>query len=165
MGYSHYFEFNTSNQNFDKIRKQFVKVTREIRRLYNNVRKKVVIRGGDGIGLPIINESSVWFNGDSKKEEDAETFLIDLFNLKGEPRFETRSLPRSTRFESVKTNEAPYDLLVCLSLLAFSNGFSSNEFSFDTDGDMEQWNDIIKLYQSITKKTVRKDIINKIMKN
>jgi len=87
-----------------------------------------IIRGGLGEGTPMINESQVWFNGDNKNGMSHETFDIKWFPSGGEVK------------GFCKTARKPYDILVCVSLLAFKHAFNDSDvFRFSSDGDNSEW--------------------------
>ena len=94
------------------------------------------IKGGLGEGTPMINESQIWFNGDEKKDMDHETFGI-IWNKNGQ--------------DFCKTNRKPYDLLVCVTLLAMRDSFKgTGAFTFSSDGDNSDWETAKDLYTRIT---------------
>lgn len=102
-------------------------------------KKYCVIRGGLGVGTPMINESQVWFNGDKKTGMSHETFNVQWFPSGGEVK------------GFCKTARKPYDLLVCVSLLAFKHAFDNPDvFTFSSDGDNEDWEDAKDLFTQIT---------------
>jgi hypothetical protein len=98
-----------------------------------------IIRGGLGEGSPMINESEVWFNGDEKTGMSHETFGIRWFPSGGEVK------------GFCKTARKPYDILVCVSLLAFKHAFDNPDvFSFSSDGDNSDWKEAKDLFTRIT---------------
>lgn len=102
-------------------------------------RKYCIIRGGFGEGTPMINESQVWFNGDEKTGMSHETFNIQWFPSGGSAK------------DFCKTARKPYDLLVCVSLLAFNHAIDNPDvFSFSSDGDNADWEDAKDLFTYIT---------------
>ena len=153
MGYTHYWKYNPNKiENTEEVRKMFrvttnvVKVAKGIISrnpfihkgqaggYYDDVPCK--IKGGLGEGTPIINESEIWFNGDSKKQMDHETFGIK-WNI-GENGF-------------CKTARKPYDILVCVALIAMNQSFKgTGAFSFSSDGDNMDWETAKDLYTRIT---------------
>lgn len=87
----------------------------------------------------MINESQVWFNGDEKKGLDHETFDIKWYPSGGEVN------------DFCKTARKPYDLLVCVSLLAFKKTFDNPDvFTISSDGDNSDWVVAKDLYTIIT---------------
>ena len=156
MGYSHYWTYNPNAiENTEELRKKFrvvvnvVKVAKGIisRKpfshkgqaggYYDDVPCK--IKGGLGKGTPMINESEIWFNGDSKNGMDHETFGIKWYPEGGIDK------------GFCKTNRKPYDLLVCVTLLAMRDSFKgTGAFIFSSDGDNSEWETAKDLYTSIT---------------
>jgi len=87
----------------------------------------------------MINESEVWFNGDEKTGMSHETFDIKWFPSGGEEK------------GFCKTARKPYDLLVCVSLLAFKHAFDNPVvFRFSSDGDNAEWEEAKDLFTRIT---------------
>jgi hypothetical protein len=134
----------------EKLRQTFKKASEEIETLYKNLPlfrksgyytdKSIIIKGGLGEGMPIINETEIWFNGESKLYMDHETFCV---SWKGD-----------RDFNFCKTAQKPYDLLVCLSLLSLLNHFGSEIFQLSSDGDAEEWQEAVDLYNDVTGKGV-----------
>ena len=157
MGYTHYWTYKPNQiKDTEELRKKFlvarnvIKVARGIISrnpfihrgqaggYYDNVPCK--IKGGLGEGRPMINESQVWFNGDGKTDMDHETFSIKWYD---------DSNPNGSGF--CKTNRKPYDLLVCVSLLAFQHAFNDYKvFHFSSDGDNSEWEMAKNLFTRIT---------------
>jgi hypothetical protein len=142
MGYTHFWTYNPNEiLNTEELREKFRKEVAIIDKAHKIIKKKkyCVIHGGLGQGTPMINESQVWFNGDEKKGLDHETFDIKWFPSGGSAK------------DFCKTARKPYDLLVCVSLLAFKHAFDNPDvFSFSSDGDNEDWEDAKDLYMDIT---------------
>jgi hypothetical protein len=146
MGYTHYWRFHRDKMKTEKLRQTFKKVSEEIQELYKNLSLipktgyhtdyPIIIKGGLGEGEPIINESEIWFNGDGELGNDHETFSINWTD--------------SSAFGFCKTARKPYDLLVCMSLLSFTEHFPSHVFTLSSDGDAEEWQDAVDLYNKIT---------------
>lgn len=151
MGYTHYFHFTPSNGDEQKVRKSFAKAARELMQIYKNLSPysesaggyyndvPLIIRGGQGEGEPIINESEIWFNGDG--EYAHETFGI---------------YAGQETDDFCKTARKPYDLLVCCAILALANNLPQKVFSFGSDGKLEDWQPAIDLYTTITKRKPKK---------
>lgn len=142
MGYAHYWRFHRDKMTTEDIRNTFKAVAEEIQDIINNQipQSKEVLRGGLGEGEPIINETEVWFNGDEELGNDHETFCINWKDT--EP------------FGFCKTARKPYDLFVCLSLLSFTEHFPSHVFTLSSDGDAEEWQEAVDLYNEFTGKNV-----------
>jgi hypothetical protein len=134
----------------EKLRNTFKKVSEEIQELYKNLSLfpktgyhtdyPISIKGGLGEGEPIFNETEIWFNGDEKLGNDYETFSINWKDMEA--------------FGFCKTARKPYDLFVCLSLLSFTEHFPSDVFTLSSDGDAEEWQDAVDLYNKITGKEI-----------
>jgi len=157
MGYTHYWTYQPNNMlDTEKLRRSFRVAVSIIERAHKKIRKNrfihegqaggfykgvpCTIRGGLGEGSPMINESEVWFNGDAKTGTDHETFGIRWYPSGGEVK------------GFCKTARKPYDILVCVSLLAFKHAFFNDPdvFSFSSDGDNSDWEDARNLYMDIT---------------
>ena len=142
MGYTHYWTYNPNEiLNTEELRRKFRVAVQTIDQAHKIIKKRkyCVIRGGLGEGTPMINESQVWFNGDEKKGMDHETFDIKWFPSGGSVN------------GFCKTARKPYDILVCVSLLAFKHAFDNPDvFTFSSDGDNEDWEDAKNLYTDIT---------------
>lgn len=119
MGYTHYWHFagKIAPKELKDGETRFANAVKLIKVLRKEVEKRgVELAGGLGDGEPKINNSLVWFNG---KDKDAhETFRISIED--GESDF-------------CKTNRKPYDVMVCLCLLAFKDAFGE-DFSYTSDG-------------------------------
>ena len=145
MGYTNYWTYQPNKiENSEELRKRFLQAVCWIDQAHKMIKKDkfihkgqaggyyddkpCIIRGGLGEGKPMINESEVWFNGDAKTEMDHETFDIKWYPDGG--------------FDKgfCKTARKPYDLLVCVSLLAMNEAFKGTEaFNFSSDGDNSEW--------------------------
>lgn len=156
MEYTHYWTYNPKAiKDTEELRKKFL-VARNVIKVakgiisrnpfihkgqaggyYDDVPCK--IKGGLGKGTPMINESQIWFNGDEKIGMDHETFDIKWYPEGGSVK------------DFCKTNRKPYDLLVCVSLLAFKHAFNdTNVFTFSSDGDNWDWAEAKDLFTRIT---------------
>ena len=150
MGYTHYWSFHRDNMKTEKLRQTFKKATDEMLELYKNLPlfpktgyytdRSILIKGGLGEGMPIINETEVWFNGESKLDMDHETFSINWKDEKA--------------FDFCKTARKPYDLLVCLCLLSLLNHYGSEIFQLSSDGDASEWQEAVDLYNEVTGKGI-----------
>ena len=158
MGYTNYWTYNPNEiLNTEELRRKFRKAVAIIKEAHKAIKKDkyihvnlkqsngyyddnhCIIRGGLGKGLPIINESQVWFNGDEKTGMDHETFDIKWFPSGGSVN------------GFCKTARKPYDILVCVSLLAFKHAFDNPDvFSFSSDGDNEEWETAKNLFTRVT---------------
>lgn len=157
MGYSHFWTYNPNAiKDTEELRKKFLNAVFLIKKAYKEIKKNkkfihkgqaggfydnqpCVIRGGLGKGLPMINESQIWFNGDEKTGMDHETFSIKWYPEGGIAK------------DFCKTARKPYDILVCFSLLAFKHSFNDYKvFHFSSDGDNADWEEAKDLYARIT---------------
>ena len=119
MSYSHYWEFkgHIAPKDLEDGENKFARAAELIRKAYNKVTEMgIEIADGMGEGEPTISDSEVYFNG--KGDESYETFAIR--DDDGE-------------WNCCKTARRPYDLLVCVSLLAFKEAFG-DDFSYKSDG-------------------------------
>jgi len=156
MGYTHYWTYNPNKiDNTEELRKKFLQAVCWIDRAHKEIKKNkkfihagqaggfydeqpCIIRGGLGEGKPMINESQIWFNGDAKTGMDHETFGI-------------RWCGNEREHDFCKTARKPYDLLVCVSLLAMQQAFKGTEaFTFSSDGDNAEWEEAKDLFIRIT---------------
>lgn len=114
MGYTHRFQFKCKNINKEKFAegvKLFKKCIKDL--------PKDLLHDGWGEGEPIITDTEVVFNGDASKGLDHEGFALTADN--------------SIEWDFCKTARKPYDIAVCLCLLAFKKVFG-DEFSYSSDG-------------------------------
>ena len=123
MGYTHYFKFK-DHKNIDK--DKFAVASGIANCFYNKIKGFVDIAGGDGTGTPVFNENEVYFNGAG--EDGCETFYIDR-----EGKFMEFCFGKAF----CKTCRNPYDILVCLTLLAFKFAFG-DDFTYTSDGNTRE---------------------------
>jgi hypothetical protein len=141
MGYTHYWRFHRDKMTTEDIRNTFKAVSEEFQDIINKLpQSKKIIRGGLGEGEPIINETEIWFNGDEELGNDHETFSVNWKDTEA--------------FGFCKTARKPYDLFVCLCLISFIEHYPSDIFTLSSDGDAEEWQDAVDLYNKITRKNV-----------
>ncbi len=93
------------------------------------------IKGGNGEGRPVVDNSDIVFNGDASKGEDHETFLLSKVN---------------SGFQFCKTARKPYDRYVKAVLLVAQH-FAPGALDVSCDGDSEpdcwtEGNRIAELY-------------------
>lgn len=142
MGYTHYWTYNPKAiKDTEELRRKFRVAVQTIDQAHKLIKKRkyCTIRGGLGKGSPMMNESQVWFNGDEKTGMDHETFEIKWYPEGGIVR------------DFCKTNRKPYDILVCVSLLAFKRAFDDSDvFTFSSDGDESDWEEAKNLFTDIT---------------
>ena len=163
MGYTHYWNCNfTAIKDPAELESKFKSAVDIIKTALKKIRKNpflhrgqagggydevpCIICGGLGIGDPEITNTGIWFNGNEETEMDHETFSIQI-----DPENE------EDYCNFCKTARKPYDLLVCIALLAFRDAFHDPKiFSFSSDGDDDEWATAIKLYQEISETSVEK---------
>jgi hypothetical protein len=157
MGYTHYWKYNPNEiLDTEELRARFRFAVDIIKKAHKEIKKNkkfihagqaggfydeqpCIIRGGLGKGSPMINESEVWFNGDDKTGMSHETFGIRWFPSGGEVK------------GFCKTARKPYDILVCVSLLAFKHAFDNPDvFTFSSDGNNSEWEEAKDLFTRIT---------------
>ena len=157
MGYTHYWTYNPNEiLDTEELRARFRFAVDIIKKAHKEIKKNkkfihagqaggyydeqpCIIRGGLGQGTPMINESEVWLNGDEKTGMDHETFGIRWFPSGGKER------------GFCKTARKPYDILVCVSLLAFKRAFDNPDvFTFSSDGNNAEWEEAKDLFTRIT---------------
>ena len=147
MGYTHYWEYHPEKiECTETLRRKFKAASSQVKRFAKFIERQDLckIRGGFGTGKPVINESEIWFNGDASADLDHETFAI---------RWHEGSKTSPCDW-FCKTAHKPYDLLVCFTLLTLAEKLGNNHvFLFSSDGDSEDWQDAIKLYEAFTGKT------------
>jgi hypothetical protein len=146
MGYTHYWEYSPEKiECTETLRRKFKAASGQIKRFAKFIERQDLfkIRGGSGEGKPVFNESEIWFNGDASADLDHETFSI---------RWHEKSRTNPCDW-FCKTAHKPYDLLVCFALLTLVEKFGRSVFSFSSDGDSEDWKEVINLYETFTGKT------------
>jgi len=126
MGYSHYWSYSTIISNDIRI-----KIINEVK-LFIKMNKNIKLQETDekhtcfSSSKPFITTNEIIFNG----VDGYETFIVD-FNKINENSF-------------CKTNNKPYDLIVCLTLLSMANHIEN--FTFTTDGKFVEWKPIFEKY-------------------
>ena len=126
MGYTHYFAFvNKEGKKDTKINKsKFAAASAIVKELAKTAEgMKIKLAGPDGKGKPIFTRKEIAFNGVG--DEMCESFYMDA-----DGRF-MEEYVYGTPF--CKTCREPYDLLVCLTLLAFKHVFK-DRFDYSSDG-------------------------------
>lgn len=121
MGYTHHWKFrdDTAPAEFKNGAEKFEKAAYLGVKLCDKVRSRgIEICGGNGYGNPAFSRGKVVFNGSAEKGEDYETFAME---------------PNDGIYNFCKTEYRPYDLLVCLMLLAFKH-FFGEDFIYWSDG-------------------------------
>ena len=95
-------------------------------------KKENLLKGGLGEGEPVITDTCIKFNGDAKYELDHETFCIDLADFT-DPENNWSRRENGDIWDFCKTARKPYDLAVCLALMAFKDVFG-DDFEYSSDG-------------------------------
>lgn len=157
MGYTHYWTFNRDKS---KDSSKFAKAVEEIKAIHAKLPERtdsaggsyleydLKIMGGMGTGEPEFTPTSVCFNGDEENGLDHETFSLD-YNV-------------DTGWNFCKTARKPYDLLVCCALIAFANNLGAKVFTFNSDGDLADWQPAINLYREVTGRDIRITMFKKL---
>lgn len=145
MGYTHYWKYDPEAiADTEELRARFGKAAKVIKKFvdFAQISGVAEVRGGRGVGDPIVNESEIWLNGDETRNEDHETFSIHW----------CRTDRDGGTGNFCKTGRKPYDIVVCFSLLAFSDSFPIDVFSFSSDGrlDGDDWSRALRYYEEIT---------------
>ena len=139
MGYTHYWTYKKVASDLT-----ISKVLDEIKELLeiNNLMK--LITSEDLSTIPIFNKELILFNG-------IERFACDIFLF---------DFTEPNEYIFCKTNRKPYDIIVSLVLLSLSNNI--HEFTFSSDGTLEDWNFAIYTYEKYIRPYERNDIINNL---
>lgn len=157
MGYTHYWDYHPELITDEKeLKNKFHDAVKKIKKCYSYLKKNPYahegvaggyydeshckIRGGMGTGLPVFKEDEILFNGDAKQYLDHESFFLTWNNKDGE-----RDV-----WGFCKTARKPYDVLVCMSLIALEESFNDPKvFSYSSDGDEDDWYRARDLYREI----------------
>lgn len=141
MGYTHY--YNTpkliAREDWTALLMQVEKI---IEFLPPDFMTKV-IRGGHGNGLPKFNPDMIWFNGNEDDDLDHETFMLER---KFEPAEWQKPGKKGLYFNFTKTARKPYDLLVCLVMIAMHQTVPC---SLGSDGNAEDWEGALETYNKV----------------
>jgi hypothetical protein len=113
MGYTVYFTHKRAftTEEWGKIRAAVIPMFHRLKQ----------IKGGNGEGRPVVDNSDIVFNGDASKGEDHETFLLSKVN---------------SGFQFCKTARKPYDRYVKAVLLVAQH-FAPGALDVSCDGDSE----------------------------
>jgi hypothetical protein len=158
MGYTHYWDYHPEQiQDETELKRKFSNAVKQIKKCHAFLKKNPYahegvaggyydeshckIRGGLGEGLPVFKEDEILFNGDAKQYLDHESFHIKWDN-KGDD--------GGDLWGFCKTARKPYDVLVCMSLIALEESFNDSKvFSYSSDGDESEWQGARDLYREI----------------
>lgn len=105
---------------WDKVNQTWVK---------KRFKKEKLLKGGLGKGEPTITDTCLRFNGDAEYELDHETFSIGLDSFNDD----WCRQDNGDVWDFCKTARKPYDLAVCLALMAFKDVFG-DDFEYSSDG-------------------------------
>ena len=122
MGYTHHWKFRDeiAPENLENGNERFAQAAYLGVKLCDKVRSMgiSICDGAGGPFRPAFSRGKVVFNGDASKDENYETFEMR---------------PDDGGYNFCKTEYRPYDLLVCLMLLAFKH-FFGDDFIYWSDG-------------------------------
>ena len=116
MGYTHYLRFKNA-----VTKERMSKASADVKKAFELIKSEspnIVIKNGVGKDEPIINERIICFNGDASKDEDLETFSVQVDD-KG--------------FNCCKTGRMPYDVYVCVACLVLKEHFG-DDLRISSDG-------------------------------
>ena len=116
MGYTHYLRLKNIVTE-DKL----AMASADVKKAFELIKAElpnITIKDGWGEDEPRINERAIWFNGDASKEEDYETFFVEVGD-KG--------------FNFCKTARMPYDVYVCVACLILKEHFG-DDLRLTSDG-------------------------------
>lgn len=113
MGYTVFFTYNR-----DFTTSEWGQIRAAVIPMLNRLKQ---IKGGDGTGRPIIDNSDIVFNGDASKGEDHETFQLSKCN---------------SGFQFCKTARKSYDRYV-KAVLVVANTIAPGALKISCDGDDE----------------------------
>jgi hypothetical protein len=140
MTYTHYWSYKKIASNI-----VIYKVLDEIKRLLeNNDLIKFISCENKNI-IPIFNDQIILFNGINEYAGDI--FLFDFT----EP----------SDYFFCKTDKKYYDIVVSLVLLSLSNNI--DDFTFSSDGDLEDWKTPISIYEKYIGHYKRIDLKNNLI--
>jgi len=153
MGYTHYFERDNKNKGSAFM---FGKLSLDVKKIIDEAQKQgIVIRGGDGTGLPTFTEGYFSFNGDATDGNDHETFYWEA--LPEQPEWQTKHFANTERattvFDFCKTARKPYDAVVCAVLIR-AKVIYGDLVEIRSDGDWDgggwdEWQEGRKLYETV----------------
>ncbi len=137
----------------------FKKIAKELNTVLPIIEKEQGFKlfGGLGEGAKIITPTEISFNGDASEDLDHETFGLDLFDL-GRYNCVDEYDTKEGLFNFCKTARKPYDFAVCLSLIVMKHHLGK-DFKISSDGGFDEWDEIIKYYETFFKRKAPKDII------
>jgi hypothetical protein len=153
VGYTHYWhrpkelDSETFKLFVDDVRKIIHRITNEE---WHGKKLDIMIRGGNGKGVPEVTNEIVSFNGDAETGKASEKFYIN--RLEKNDTSGSKLMDRKedgTYFRYCKTNLEPYDLVVVASLIAFKYRFGDKVKVKFATGKLEDLRDEILLAEDI----------------
>lgn len=143
MGYTHYFTFKKPLQ-----QKEFDAIKADVKVIEKSVNGTicetagasypedvVLLRDGLGEGDGVLYENNgVFFNGEKELGHETMGFRVD-----------------DSGYSFCKTNRKPYDVAVCLTLLAMKHHLGE-DIEITSDGGKEDWMPALRLYKTIFKR-------------
>jgi hypothetical protein len=97
---------------------EWEQISESVFNMFNRLKQ---VKGGNGTGRPINDNSDIIFNGDASKGEDHETFQLNKYG---------------TGFNFCKTARKPYDRYV-KAVLVIANFYAKGALDVTCDGDSE----------------------------
>ena len=129
MGYTHYWRQQRSLNS-----KEWKSLCDEARRVIKEAEfKGIPLAGGDGTGIPVVNNKRIVLNGDARSGDDHETFFVTQTQ---EPPRSYQSDPNEGTFSFCKTACKPYDAVV-VTILAHMRDIDPPAFKVSSDGGDE----------------------------
>jgi len=130
MAYSHYWKRPQiiRAEIFERILKDFELVLQAVRQ------RGILIRGWDGTGNPVFDESEIRFNGMRILNQEHETFSLQRIY---QPVEWEKPDGQGRYFGFCKTALKPYDLLVCITLISAKHHYP--EMEIFSDGEDADW--------------------------
>lgn len=116
MAYTHYLRFKNV-----VTKERLSKASEDVKKAFELVKTEcpnITIKNGVGKDEPIINERIICFNGDASKDEDFETFSVQVGD---------------EGFNFCKTARLPYDVYVCVACLVLKEHFG-DDLRLSSDG-------------------------------
>lgn len=142
MGYTHSWKSNPAAASY---RQGFAELAADTTRLVASARRRgIKVAGGDGSGAPEIGKELIFLNG--RGEDACESFVLELEPEEKEQ--DWLQMPEDWRWEFCKTNQYPYDALVC-AILIRADLLLEGAISISSDGSWADWLPGRELYQAV----------------
>lgn len=139
MGYTHYW-YQSSELDKDKFNEAMTDCEKVCSELCKG---NLELKGWDGTGEAVFDDI-VSFNGNSEKDQDHETFSVQL-----EKGTSYSKDDAGRDFYFCKTARKPYDIAVQCCLIVFNHHLGTEHFVVTSDGDMEEWQDAMTTCQDV----------------